>query len=113
MEISGANVTVMVSDLDRAVAFYTEVLGLTLKNRFGNHWADIEGAGISIGLHPSDRAITPADNMQIGLKVKNFESAVKELAQKGIECEVNNEAWGSLALFKDPDQNALYLSQQH
>ena len=40
--ISGGNATVYVSDMDTAVRFYTETLGLTLTNRFGNHWATLE-----------------------------------------------------------------------
>ena len=48
--ISGGNATVFVSDMDRAVRFYTEVLGLKLTNRFGNHWATVEaGKGLTIG----------------------------------------------------------------
>ena len=61
--ISGGNATVYVSNMDAAVRFYTENLGLKLTNRFGNHWATIEagpsywttdevGAGLVIGLHP-------------------------------------------------------------
>ena len=40
--ISGGNATVYVSNMDAAVQFYTETLGLTLTNRFGNHWATLE-----------------------------------------------------------------------
>jgi catechol 2,3-dioxygenase-like lactoylglutathione lyase family enzyme len=63
--ISGGNATVYVSDMDAAVQFYTETLGLTLTNRFGNHWATLEsapgywsekGAGLTIGLHPASSA---------------------------------------------------------
>ena len=35
--ISGGNATVYVSNIDWAVHFYTDVLGFTLTNRFGNH----------------------------------------------------------------------------
>ncbi|MCU1262991.1 MAG: hypothetical protein JWO80_5876 [Bryobacterales bacterium] len=35
--ISGGNATVFVSNMDRAVEFYTGVLGLKLTNRFGDH----------------------------------------------------------------------------
>jgi hypothetical protein len=38
--ISGGNATVYVADA--AVQFYTATLGLTLTNRFGNHWATLE-----------------------------------------------------------------------
>jgi catechol 2,3-dioxygenase-like lactoylglutathione lyase family enzyme len=37
--IAGGNVTVFVSDMDRAVAFYFNQLGLKLSQRFENHWA--------------------------------------------------------------------------
>jgi len=51
---SSGNVTVYVSNMDRAVRFYTEVLGLKLAYRFGDHWASVEvGRGLTIGLHPA------------------------------------------------------------
>jgi catechol 2,3-dioxygenase-like lactoylglutathione lyase family enzyme len=37
--ISGGNATVFVSNMDAAVRFYTQVLGLRLTNRFGDNWA--------------------------------------------------------------------------
>jgi catechol 2,3-dioxygenase-like lactoylglutathione lyase family enzyme len=40
--ISGGNATVYVSNMDNAIRFYTEVLGLKLTNRFGNHWATVQ-----------------------------------------------------------------------
>ena len=40
--ISGGNTTVYVSNLDAAIRFYTESLGLKLTNRFGDRWATIE-----------------------------------------------------------------------
>jgi len=49
------NVTVIVSNMDASVRFYTEVLGLKLQYRFGDHWASVEaGKGLTIGLHPAD-----------------------------------------------------------
>jgi catechol 2,3-dioxygenase-like lactoylglutathione lyase family enzyme len=52
--ISGGNATIYVSNMDAAVRFYTEVLGLKLTNRFGNHWATVQaGTTLLIGLHPS------------------------------------------------------------
>jgi hypothetical protein len=34
-----ANVTVIVSDMDWAVKFYVEILGLKLKSRYGDYFA--------------------------------------------------------------------------
>ena len=81
--IESGNVTVMVSDLDQSIRFYVDVLGLKLKNRYGEHWADIEGPGIAIGLHPTNKTIAKGDNLQIGLRVANLKQAVSELQQKG------------------------------
>ena len=48
--ITGGNATVFVSNMDNAVRFYTEVLGLRLTNRFGDDWATVDaGKGLTIG----------------------------------------------------------------
>ena len=57
--ISGGNATVFISNMDAAVRFYTEVLGLKLTNRFGNSWATVEaGKGLTIGLHPASLEVS-------------------------------------------------------
>ena len=49
----GGVATVIVSDMNRAIRFYTELLGLKLEQRFGNEWASIKApSGLVIGLHP-------------------------------------------------------------
>lgn len=111
IKIESANVTVMVSNLDTAINFYTEVLGMTLKNRFSEHWADIEGPGISIGLHPTNKKISIGENIQIGLKVPDLERATSELKSRGIRFKGNDEDQVQLASFCDPDNNTLYLVQ--
>ena len=40
--ITGGNATVFVSNKENAVQFYTEVLGLRLTNRLGDHWATVD-----------------------------------------------------------------------
>ena len=52
--ISGGNATVFVSNMDNAIRFYTEVLGLRLAERYGDHCATVDaGRGFMIGLHPA------------------------------------------------------------
>jgi len=54
------NVTIYVTNMDRAVRFYTETLGLKLAYRFGDHWASVEcGKGLTIGLHPTSEPARP------------------------------------------------------
>ena len=52
--IRGGNATIFVTDMDRAVSFYTETLSLRLTFRAGDHWASIDaGDGFRLGLHPA------------------------------------------------------------
>jgi catechol 2,3-dioxygenase-like lactoylglutathione lyase family enzyme len=39
---SSGNVTLYVSNIDAAVRFYSDTLGLKLAYRFGDHWASAE-----------------------------------------------------------------------
>ncbi|HYL75562.1 MAG TPA: VOC family protein [Bryobacteraceae bacterium] len=114
---SSGNVTVYVSNMDTAVRFYTETLGLKLAYRFGDHWASVEvGKGLTIGLHPASSAM-PAGrkgSMSIGLELTgSIKDAVKALEAKGVRFHevVNEGKAGSFVSFDDPDGNLLYLAE--
>ena len=47
-------------DMDRALAFYTEVVGLGLLRRDGNEWAELDGGPVRLALHGTDLAEPPA-----------------------------------------------------
>lgn len=115
---SSGNVTVYVSNMDNAVRFYTETLGLKLAYRFGDHWASVElGKGLTIGLHPASSEM-PAGrrgSMSIGLELTgSIHEAVRVLEAKGVkfnEPVINEGKAGSFVSFSDPDGNLLYLAQ--
>jgi catechol 2,3-dioxygenase-like lactoylglutathione lyase family enzyme len=116
--LSGGNATILVSDMDRAVAFYVETLGLGLIYRTGADWASIDaGGGFSIGLH-SARHGGPqpgtGGSITVGLTVTGpIEEIVATLAGKGVAFHgpVLDQGFVKLAFFTDPDGNALYLSE--
>lgn len=58
-EFKKAYVTIMVADLDKAVDFYTNVVGLYEDLRFGDNWAEMVTQGITIGLHPQKKDASP------------------------------------------------------
>jgi catechol 2,3-dioxygenase-like lactoylglutathione lyase family enzyme len=118
--ITGGNATIYVSDMDRAVRFYVDVLGLKLARRYGNHWAEIQaGPSLVLGLHPrSDKGPQPgtSGSISIGLTIDEpIDDLVASLTTQGVRFRgpVVQDANGglSLAFFGDPDGNDLYLCQ--
>jgi catechol 2,3-dioxygenase-like lactoylglutathione lyase family enzyme len=118
--ITGGNATIYVTDMDRAVAFYRDTLGLKLTQRFGDHWAEIQvGASLVLGLHPkSEKAPPPGTSgaISIGLAIDEpIDDAVARLQAKGVQFRgpvVRDEQGGvALAFLGDPDGNDLYLCQ--
>ncbi len=105
----GSNVTIMVSDMTNAIKFYTESLGLKLKVNYDNHWAEIEGPGITIGLHPKGKDIKVGDSLSIAFEVTNMEESIAELEKKGIKFHPHDDEMVKLAFFTDLDNNPLYL----
>ena len=114
--ISGGNATVFVSNMDNAVKFYTEVLGLRLTNRFGDAWATIDaGKGLTIGLHPaSPKYPAPGTNgsMVLGLELDEpIETVVARLSDRGVgfTTSITTDDAGKFATLADPDGNLMYL----
>jgi catechol 2,3-dioxygenase-like lactoylglutathione lyase family enzyme len=112
------NVTIYVTNMDRAVRFYTETLGLKLAYRFGDHWASIEcGKGLTIGLHPTTEPVRAGEFKNapsIGLELEGtLEEAMKTLDSRGLKFEgvFNEGKSGKFAHFHDPDGNLLYLAE--
>lgn len=114
--ISGGNATVYVSNMDAAVRFYSETLGMKLTNRFGDHWATVQaGRGLTIGLHPTSPdypAPGTKGSVMLGLEIDEpIETAVARLTEKGVRftgsiIKADPGAWAS---FLDLDGNPIYL----
>ena len=110
--IKEANVTIMVSDMNKAVDFYTKTLGLKLKARYGSEFAQVEAPGTTIALHPSKSKMHGSESMSVGFSVDSLDKAMAELKSKGVLfSRVSNDSQVRLAFFTDPDGNPFYLSQ--
>ncbi len=101
-----------VSDLDRAVRFYRDVLGLKATSR--DFVARFQVGGVLFELVPTtDKAkIQGSGNARLCLSVDNMDSAVAALADKGISVgEILKKPNGLLSSFTDPDGNEICLWQ--
>ena len=100
-----------VSDMDRAVTFYRDVLGLELASRSGDEWAQFVAGSIQLGLHGSGSGGTRAGGT-LAFTVSDLDARKAELASKGVT--VGHEGGGEglgprFVEFGDPDGNVLAL----
>lgn len=110
--LKNCSVNVMVSNMEHAIAFYQDLLGLELANRYGDHYAEIRASGLMIGLHPAAEPIVVANGISIGFGVTEFDETVKDLEAKGLQVRVTQDGPIRLAHFTDPDNNQLFLAEQ-
>ena len=110
--VTGGNATVYISNMDAAIRFYTKILGMQLKEHFGDHWATVQAGGFDIGLHPAgSQQPGVAGSITVGLLVDEIEGIAAKLAEggaRGIDA-VKQGSGGSFLHFQDPDGNRLYL----
>lgn len=108
-----------VTDQDRALEFYTEKLGFTI---YSDQPFSEEQRWIELGIAGSDTRVVlftaEAHKPMIGgwsnltFGCDDVEAAYEELSRKGVEFvgPPETQAWGSFALFKDPDGTTFCLS---
>lgn len=110
MKIKQANITINVLDLDKSIVFY-ESIGLTVKNRWNNHYAQLVAPGIVIGLHPTSEHNLKGNsgNVSIGFTTDDFEGAKSILQGLYINVTERQEEGGQFLHFSDPDGTALYF----
>ena len=113
--IRGGLVTLFVRDVGRAVRFYVETLGMKLVEEAANGWAVIDaGDGFRIGLHEGGGALGGgAFAPSVGLYPKvPIREAIAIYENRGVKFETKDDGPVTLAHFRDPDDNVLYLCQQ-
>src|SRR5438552_11074636 len=109
MSIKDSNVTIMVKDMDKSIAFYQSI-GFTIKNRWGNNYAQLSAPGIVIGLHPTNgTSSTGSGNISIGFTTDNFEETKSLLTTLSLTPESREEEGGQFLHFIDPDGTMLYF----
>ena len=105
-------VTLMVKDMDRSIKFYVDEMGLELKSRHGDFWAEVQAPDVLIGLHPiGDSAEKPSTgSVSIGFMVEDFAGALQRLKDRKVSFEsVTETAEASSAYLTDPDGYQLYI----
>lgn len=111
-------VTVPVSDVDRAKAFYTEQVGFIADHdhrvsdelRFVQLTPPGSACSIALGTGMSTKAPGSVEGLQI--VVTDIEVARAELSGRGVEVsEIQDYPWGRFVFFNDPDGNGWAVQE--
>ncbi len=111
-------VTVPVSDVERAKAFYTDKAGFVLDQdhvvsddlRFVQLTPPGSACSIAIGKGLTD--VEPGTYKGLQVVVADIEAARAELIERGVETgEVQDFPWGRFVFFEDPDGNGWAVQE--
>jgi catechol 2,3-dioxygenase-like lactoylglutathione lyase family enzyme len=101
-----------VSDIEKAISFYSDVLGLTLTSRDFVARFDIDGVLFELVPSRDKTRLRGGGNARLCLKVDDISQAVEDLKMKGIHAgEIQKVENGKLVSFEDLDGNEIYLWQ--
>jgi catechol 2,3-dioxygenase-like lactoylglutathione lyase family enzyme len=105
-------IAVPVSDVDRAIAFYTEKVGFNLDHDHtlddGTRFVQLTppGSACSIAFGKGIVDTPPGSVQGLQIVVSDIEQARSELSGRGMDVgEVQHFPWGDFIYFKDPDGN--------
>lgn len=113
-------IIVFVSDMQRSVAFYRDVLGLPLKFTSPG-WTEFNTGATTIALHKTGgdglprQSLPPAGNAHIGFMVDDIQSAYEALKVQGASFSLPPQKQNSgavLAVLQDPDGFGITIQQR-
>jgi catechol 2,3-dioxygenase-like lactoylglutathione lyase family enzyme len=100
-----------VCDLDRAVAWYRDRLGIEPGRRYGA-WQSMTLEGETVFALHQGRGGHAAVNAVVGFRVDDLDGAIATLAASGIEpvdADITDTGYKRFTTFSDPDGNHIQL----
>jgi predicted enzyme related to lactoylglutathione lyase len=112
LELKFDAVYYQVTDIEKSIAFYRDILGFHLSSRDYVARFDLGGVLFELVPNPPDNTLPGTGNARLSLGVTDIRQATRELQARGVATTpVKEEPGGLLSYFKDPDGNELCLWQ--
>lgn len=99
-----------VRDMDRAVDFYRDVLGLNLLFT-GEEWSEFQVGSQRLALHKTENPIAAVEVATLALNASPIEETVARLKSRGVRVahDIRLFPYGKLASFFDSEGNLIGL----
>lgn len=100
-----------VADMDRAVKFYSEVVGLQLRFQ-SPEWSEFETGETTLALHPATQQNAPG-KLELGFGVPDLSQFHSEMTTKGVSFSMpprRQDFGGMLAQFVDSEGSHISVS---
>ncbi len=101
-------------DMERAVSFYRDALGLAVKFQDGTRWAQFDAGGVNFSLSSPAEAAAGAQGAVVIFEVDDIDVARSRLETAGASVLDTRDmgAHGRSLTFRDPDGNLVQLFQR-
>jgi predicted enzyme related to lactoylglutathione lyase len=101
------------ADMDRAVTFYRDVVGLKLVRQDGEQWAEFATEPVRFALHGAvEGHAPPPGGAAVMFRVDDLDSARRVMEERGVAFDEHAgevEGFARFATFRDPDGNRVEL----
>jgi predicted enzyme related to lactoylglutathione lyase len=105
-------VILLVSDMNKSVQFYKEILNIPLKKK-SDEWTEFFNKETVLALHPAKNKekVKSGQHILVGFSASDFDQTIKNLQDKKVIFFKNprEEGFGKHAIIEDPDGHLISL----
>ena len=108
-------VILLVSNMEKSIKFYSEILELPIKTR-SKDWTEFFNNDTVLALHPAPKkksTLKTGSGTLVGFEVTDLDSTLKKLREKRVKFfkRPKEEPFGKHAIVQDPDGHLISIAE--